>query len=50
VVSAAKMNCRQTRLLFETVPPGTATHALPSQYCASKARRPQELNVIVGVG
>ena len=50
VVTGAKVNCRHTRLLPVTRPPGTSAHALPVQYCTSKLRSPYSVNVIVGVG
>src|SRR5580698_9728893 len=44
------VNCRHTRLLLATAPPGTSAHALPVQYWTSKFTSPYSVNVIVGVG
>lgn len=44
------MNVRLTRLSPVTLPPGTAAHAAPFQYCTSKEVRPYRANVIASVG
>jgi len=50
VLIVAKVNCRHTLLLPDTLPPGVVTQFAPSQYCTSNPCKPKLLNVIVSVG
>ena len=46
----AKLNWRQTSVLFVTVAPGTRTHVVPLWYSTWKFRSPYWVNVMLGVG
>src|SRR5438067_1832708 len=50
VAIGVKVTFRHTLLLPVTLPPGTVTHVLPSQYCTSKPVSPYKLKVIDSVG
>ena len=50
VVTGVNVNLRHTRLFAVTAAPGMFTQAAPSQYCTWNARKPNDVNVIVGVG
>src|ERR1043165_8132648 len=50
VSTGSKVIFFQTLLLPVTLPPGTVVHALPFQYCTSKAVNPIWLNLVVSVG
>src|SRR5688500_6230731 len=50
VCTAGNATSRQTLLFPATCPPGTVTHAAPSQYCTSNAVAPYCENVIPAAG